>query len=238
MRTTLILCLLALGSGIGCGGDDTTTTADAPNVPAMITITGTASERSASGSNPKAGVMVAAYKNSDAATVVAMSTTDAAGMYTLTIPTGGAPIDGYVKATVTGLVDTYLYPPKPLIADFSGASLNMITQGTLDLLSGTLCGSGQEATKGVIAVLIVDAAMTPIEGATATGTPAPAKICYNGSSGLPDRNATVTQPDGVAYMLNVGPGEVTVNASKSGLTFVSHKVNARAGVFTTTPISP
>lgn len=203
----------------------------------MITISGTATKREGTSSNPAAGVMVGAYKNSDPNTTVATATTDAAGMYTMTVPTGGTAVDGYLKATLSGFLDTYLYPPKPLADNFDGASLNIINQSTLDLLSGTLCGAAQDGTKGLVAVLVVDAADMPVAGATITGSPAPAKYCYN-SGGFPNKNATMTDTDGIAYMINLPPGEVTVSATKSGSTFLAHKVNARAGTLTTTPIQP
>ncbi len=209
-----------------------------PNVPATITVSGMAAEKSATGTTPKAGVMVAAYRNSDPSTPVVMATTDASGNYTLMIPTNGMPLDGYVKATLTGLIDTYLYPPRPLAADFANASIFMITTQTRDALSGALCGSAQLDTNGAIAVLVEDAANMPIAGATISSTPAAAKYCYNGSSGLPDKTVTVTAADGIGYVLNVPAGEVTVSAAKSGSMFFSHKVNARAGALTTTLIQP
>lgn len=182
--------------------------------------------------------MIGAYRNSDANTAVATATSDASGNYTLTITTNGTPLDGYLKATLTGYIDTYLYPPKPLVADFSSASIYMITPQTRDALSGALCRSMQEVGKGAVAVLVEDAPSMPVAGATISSTPAAAKYCYNGSNGLPDPNAMATVADGIGYMLNLPAGEVTVSASKSGSTFSSHKVNARADVLTTTLIEP
>jgi len=233
MRTTLILCLFALG----CGDDGGGSNPDASTAPAMITVSGTATKREGTSSNPAAGVVVNGYKNSDPNTSLVMATTDAAGMYSLVIPTGGVALDGYLKATLTGFLDTYLYPPKPLDADFASASLNMVNQSTLDLLSGTLCGMAQDGAKGLVAVLVVDANFMPVAGATISSTPTAAKYCYN-MGGFPNKNATMTDTDGIAYMINLAPGDVTVNASKSGSTFLSHKVNARAGTLTTTPIAP
>jgi hypothetical protein len=235
MRTTLILCLFALGCGDDGGGGGGQMDAP-PNVPATITVSGIATERSTS-STPRMGVMIGAYRNSDPNTPVATATTDAAGMYTLTITTNGMPLDGYVKATYTGLLDTYLYPPKPLIADFDGASIFMVSSSTLGLLSNLLCRNDQDLAKGLVAVLVTDAADMPVAGAAVSSTPAAAKYCYN-MGGNPTGDATMTDVDGIGYMLNLPPGEVTVSASKSGSTFFSHKVNARAGTLTTTVIQP
>lgn len=220
-----------------CGGDDGSGSPDASNVPATITVSGMATKRENTSSSAAAGVMVSAYQTADPSTAVANATTDAAGNYSMMITTNGKPLDGYLKATLATFLDTYLYAPKPLDADFSSASINMINTGTLGLLSGTLCGNAQDAAKGVIAVLVVDAANMPVAGAAVSSSPAAAKYCYN-SGGFPNKSSTMTDTDGIAYMLNVAPGQVTVSATKTGTTFASHAVNARAGTFTTTVIEP
>jgi len=237
MRFTIasaaFILLSACGDDGGGGGGDV----DAPNVPAMITLSGTASEK---GLNTQmlSGVTIGAYRNSDPNTAVATTMSDASGNYTFAITTNGMPLDGYLKANLAGYIDTYLYPPKPLVADFSAASIYMITTETRDALSGALCGSAQMDANGAVAVLVEDATSTPVAGASISSQPAAAKYCYNGSNGFPDKMATATVADGIGYMLNLPPGEVTVAASKSGSTFFSHKVNARAGVLTTTLIQP
>jgi hypothetical protein len=234
MRSILISVLCVTTA---CG-DDGGGTADAVNVPAMVNVMGTATGRMDLNSMPLPGVTVTAYRVGNDTTVMAMATTDASGNYTLTIPTNGMPLDGYIKGTIAGYVDVYLYPPRPVTKDYTGASLNLLTQGTIDLLSGTLCGSLQMSAMGAIGVIVRDAAEVAVGGAAVSSSPTAAKYCYNGSSGLPDRQATMTAMDGTAYMLNVAAGNVTVSATKSGSTFMSHPVNARAGVLTTTTIEP
>jgi hypothetical protein len=229
------LVLLSVPAFVACGGSDKPSV-DAPVVSQTIMVSGTASEVSATGSNPSPGVLVQAFANSAETTPVAMATTDASGNYTLVITTGGAPVDGFVKGTKAGLLDTYLYAPITLTADFAGASLNMVTQSTFDLLSNTLCAANQVPTNGAIAVIVHDAAGMPVAGATVTSSPAASKYCYN-MGAFPNKSATVTDVDGIAYMFNV-TGNATVSAAKSGLTFHTHAVNARAGAFTTTLIQP
>jgi hypothetical protein len=162
--------------------------------------------------------------------------TDASGNYTLMIPTNGVALDGFLKATKPGLVDTYLYPPEPLTEDFAGASLNMVSPTTFGLLADTLCRANQEAAKGTIAILVNDAAGMPVAGATVASNPAAPTTCYNGSNGLPSSMATETSTDGVGYLFNV-TGNVSVSAMGSA-TFRSHQVNARAGALTTTLVQP
>jgi hypothetical protein len=235
MRFNLAVPLVVLLGA--CGGDDggSSTPDAASNVPAMITISGEATKREGITETAAAGAVVAAYKSSDPSTPVAMTTTDANGMYTMTFATGGAPLDGYLKATLAGFLDLYLYPPRPLVADFDGASLNIINQSTLDLMH-TICQASADPAKSVIAVLVADAAETAIAAAKVSANPAAGKYCYNGSNGLPDSAGTMTVADGIAYMLNAPVGEVTVSAMTTGSAFGSHKVTVRAGTFTTTVI--
>jgi hypothetical protein len=232
MKYPLYLLLLATAA---CGGDDgTMTMADAPPAAQTIAISGTAAQRSTSGAVPIEGVTVAAFANTDESTPLATATTDADGNYTLMIDTHGVALEGYLKATMAGMVDTYLYPSAPVTSDFPDASLNMLAPETLDLLANTLCRANQETTNGMIAVEVRDASGMPVQGATVSSTPAASLYCYN-SGAFPSPSATSTDIDGIAYMFNV-TGDVTVTASKSGATFTSTKLKARGGTLTTTRI--
>ncbi len=202
----------------------------------MIKISGTASGRSGTSSSPLSGVTISAFKNSDETTAIQTATSAADGTYSLEITTGGQPLDGFVKATITGFIDTYLYAPAPLAADFASASINMVDSSTYDLLANTLCAGSQVTTNGVIALEVQDDSGNTIAGATATTTPAPTGVCYD-LNGFPNKTATATATDGIAYIFNV-TGEATVSASLTGMTFMSHQVNARAGALTTTIVAP
>lgn len=244
--TTRLACVLLLTSLVACGDDGNNTPTDGAgsgsgsgsgsNVPAMITVMGKAQSNNGSSTMPLSGVMIGAYANSDENTPVATTTSDTSGNYTLTITTNGHALDGYIKATIPTYLDTYLYPPAPLAADFSGASLNIITSSTYGLVS-TLCQGNQLDTNGGVAAEVVDAAMMPVAGATVSATPAASKYCYNsgGSPSLPSGSATATAVDGLSYMFNL-TGDATVSATKSGTTFRSHALKARAGALTTTLI--
>jgi hypothetical protein len=227
-----------------CGGDDGNGGGDAQppdspvSVPAMITVTGTASARGVGSSTPVEGVAVGAFRTSDEATPVVSTTTDAQGMYTLVIPTNNMPVDGFIKATKSGFADTYLYPPAPLVADFAGGSINMLSnEGQLPTydLSYTFCTAGTvDPSKGIIGVIVNDSSGTPVAGATTAADPAATKSCYTDGTN-PSGSATATAADGVALMFNV-LGNETVSATKSGLTFKSHTVKAFPNSFTTTLI--
>jgi hypothetical protein len=232
MRRAVLLLTLA-----ACGGDDGATTPDATPLPPFLHCSGKAEAYSASGATPLEGVRVGGYRTNDETTEVTYTITAADGTYSIDLPTNGVPVDGYFKATKDGYMDTYLYPDGPVKKDFSGARVAMIAPDTFTLLTDTLCGANQQASNAAIVAIVSDAADTPVAGATIGSSPAATKYCYN-EGGFPNRMATQTDTDGIAYYLNVPAGHVTVNALKAGLTLPSHSVMARAGVITTTLIRP
>jgi len=85
------LCVLA-----ACGGDDGGSV-DAQTAPAMINVSGTASEIGLGGRDPVEGVVVEAYREGQAP-VVAMATSGADGTFTIVVQTGGVALDGYLLA--------------------------------------------------------------------------------------------------------------------------------------------
>jgi hypothetical protein len=230
IRVLAAVVLAACGGG-GNSGDGST---DGSNVPTTISVSGVASEVGLGGRSPVAGVLVEAYRNGNDTTVVAMATTDAAGMYTLMVPTNGAALDGYLLAKHSPHKNTYLYPAAPLAADTSAATVLLLTESAFDTAS-SLAQAPQEPGKGWIGIMVIDAANNPVAGATISSSPA-GTTRYNNANGFPNKDATATGADGVAYVFNVTAGKVTVNASKSGSTFRSHDVMARADQVTTTLI--
>jgi hypothetical protein len=241
----VMFCIAACGgSGGGMNtGDDDGPMPDAkvfmdapPNVPPQLVISGTTTERGLSGTTAVAGVTVAVYKNGNESSSLVSAMSDAQGNFTMMVPTGGMPIDGYLLATKSGYVDLYMYPTGAFIANSESNDINMITPGNKDFLN-SLAGGNQMAGKGLIGLAVVDGQGNPVEGATVSSTPAAGAYRYTDSGGLPSSSAMKTSADGVAFMFNVPNGQITVSASKSGMTFKSHVVTARADKMTTTGIS-
>ena len=58
------------------------------------------------------------------------------------------------------------------------------------------------------------------------------------SGNTPSQTATSTYTDGVAYLFNETPGEITVSAMHPSMTFASHGLKAWPDVLTTTVIVP
>jgi hypothetical protein len=236
-RVVLAALLAACGSSSSPGGttDGNNSTIDSPPAPAMIKLSGIAQSKGTS-TAPLQGVAIAAFANSAPTTPIAMTTSAADGTFTLDITTNGTALDGFLKATISGYIDTYLYPPIQVAADYSGVTVFMVTSSTYDLLANTLCKGNQLTTNGAIAAEVLDASAMAIAGAKVSSSPAATKYCYN-QGGFPNSSAMMTDTDGIGYMLNV-TGDATVSATKSGTTFHSHSVNARAGALTLTIIQP
>lgn len=244
MKAQLSILVFAVACGGGGssngGGDDDGAAPDAPkvyldappSVPAMIALSGVAEKQEQSGSTPLAGIAIAIMKRGSD-TPLATATTDAQGKYSVMVATGGAPIDGYVKATKTGYVDTYAYPGAAWLADSTQADANMLDSTTYGLLVGF---GGGSSDKGVIALGVFDTAMQPVAGAEVASTPASGVYKYSDAGGLPT-GTDATMADGHAFMFDVPDGDVTVKATKSGATFKPHALVAKPGAFTTTVVT-
>jgi hypothetical protein len=195
---------------------------------------GTTSAAGLSGETPEKGIAVTAYKASDDS-VVATGSSDGSGNFTLTITTGGVALDGYLEAVGSSYLPTYLYPPKPLTADFSGATVELLT---MQLLSeaATFGSTDQTAGDGFIGAEVLDASGAEVAGAVMTSSSG--KVEYDTTGLLPSSTATSTGSDGRSYVFSVTPGSITVGATKSGTTFSSHTIKAYANAVTETIIEP
>jgi hypothetical protein len=213
--------------GFGCVNDPLPTTA-----PALVTVNG-AIRKGALSPQPVSGAIITAYRIG-APDTIAADTSNTPGDYIISITTGGTPVNGYLKVTASGQLDTYAYPSRPLAANLT-TNVLMPTQNEIDFL-GVAVGVTQSASNGFIGVVVKDCFGATVAGATVTTTPA-GTVKYN-SAGAPSGSATSTSTDGVAYVFNVPAGDVTVKANGGGETLRQHVVTARAGTVTLTEIQP
>jgi hypothetical protein len=203
-----------------------------PNVPAMITIGGTARDSGQSSSTPLAGVAIALKSRADDSTI-ASATSDAQGKYSMSVTTGGHVVDAYILATKSGYTDAASFPAAPFQADAPMADSNLVTTNNFNLLG---LYTGQQSSMGIVVAELLDASDMPVQGATVSSTPAAAKYMYSDSSGTP-ADLPSTNTDGTAFLINVSAGSVMITATKSGSSFKSHAVTARANTFTSTVIT-
>jgi len=213
--------------GFECVNDALPTTA-----PALIQVDGQILGNALS-PGPISGAIVTAFKIGVAESL-AVDTSNTPGFYALSITTGGTPVNGYLRATHSGQVDTYAYPARPLAGPLT-TNVLMPTQSELDFLALAVSVT-QSASNGFIGVVVKDCTGNPVAGATVTTNPG-GTVKYN-SAGAPSSGATSTSDDGVAYVFNVPAGNVTVRANGGGETLREHAVNARAGKVTLTEIQP
>jgi hypothetical protein len=237
MRRLLLALPIALAAcgdssgpaaGFECLGAPIPTTA-----PATVTVSGRV-EQNALSPTALGGAVVIAFRVG-ATDTLAIDTSFTSGSYSLSVSTGGTPVNGYLRATESGHVDTYAYPSRPLFADLA-TDILMPTTNELAFL-GTVVGVTQAAGNGFIGMIVKDCNGTTLAGATVTTSPAGSAVRYNSGSS-PSSTATSTSSDGVAYVFNLPAGNVTVMANVSGHTLRQHIVNARADVVTLTEIQP
>jgi hypothetical protein len=213
--------------GFECLGAPIPTTA-----PATVTVSGQI-RQNALAPTALGSAIVLAFRVG-ATDTLAADTSNTPGFYSLSITTGGTPVNGYLRVTHSGFVDTYAYPSRPLLADLS-TNVLMPTSNELAFL-GTAVGVTQAAGNGFIGVIVKDCNGTAIAGATVSTNPA-GTVRYNSGS-TPSSTATSTSADGIAYVFNVTAGNVTVMANAGGNVLRQHIVNARADVVTLTEIQP
>ena len=233
-----LLALMAAGLA-ACGGDSSGPDARfaclgqalPTTAPATIVITGQAADIVTQG--PVSSAPVFAFRTGDTTTLAA-DTTNTPGFYSLTISTGGSPVDGYLRVTQSTYMTTYAYPAQPLRGDTVNNIL-MVTPTEFSLLAAA-AGIMPQPGKAFIGVVVKDCTGAAITGATVTSTPG-ATVLYN-VAGVPSSSATATAADGIAYIANVAAGNVTIMATASGHTLRQHVVNAHADAITLTEIRP
>ena len=214
--------------GFECLGQPLPTTA-----PAAINVSGRVTANITSPA-PVPHAFVYAFRRGDT-TPLAGDTTDTVGNYSLMITTGGTPVDGYIAATDSNHhLNTFAYPSVPLTTDLTENVL-MVSSTEFGILAAA-AGITPVAGDGFIAVVVKNCQGTAIAGAKVTSSPA-GEVRYN-VGGLPSTTASSTADDGVAYIANVAPGNVTVMSTASGHTLRQHVVGAQANSITLTEIRP
>jgi hypothetical protein len=203
-----------------------------PNVPAMITIAGTAYDNGQSSATPLAGVAITLKSRADDSTL-ASATSDAQGKYSLSVTTGGHVVDAYILATKSGYTDAAAFPPAPFAADAAMADSNLITTNNFNLLG---LYTGQQASNGIVVAEVLDASSMPVAGAKVSSSPAAGSYMYSDSTGKP-AGMPSTNTDGTAFLINVAAGPVSISATKDGATFKTHSVTAKPNTFTSTVIT-
>jgi len=179
------------------------------------------------GAKPIAGAKVSAFIQIDESTPVDDTTTNDQGVFALRVP---SPFDGFLRVTEPGYVPSFSYPADVLADDLVNLALPLVTQATLDALYQAT-GVGDE-THAQIGLAVIDALAKPVPGVAVYCDP-PAIDKYNRNS-IPDKVATTTDTDGIAYLLDAVP-DAPVAVGAPG--FNVHEVTARRGTLTITALA-
>jgi len=216
-----------LPAGFQCSGQPLPTTA-----PALVNVSGSVEDIISAAAI--SGASVKAFRVGDT-TTLASTTTTTPGAYAVSIASGGTPVNGYLHVNDGGThMDAYVYPAVPLATDLT-ETVKMVTSSEFAVFAAA-AGITPVAGDGFIAVVVTDCQGATVGGATVTSTPA-GTVRYN-VAGTPSSTASVTAADGIAYIANVAPGDVTIKATAGGVTMRQHVVTAYANSVTLTAIQP
>jgi hypothetical protein len=179
----------------------------------MITISGTTFSRGLT-TVPLSGVAVAIVTSTGS--TLGTSTTDASGKFSIPIATGGTPVDGFIRATTSGYVETDFYPSVPWTADQTVTEIDCITP-TIRTYIAEEVSTTLDPDAGQAFVQLVDCQGKAISGATASATPAGQTFYV--ANGSPTTTATMTDVSGSAFLLNLPLGAITL-AGRTGSTML------------------
>jgi hypothetical protein len=187
-----------------------------------VTIAGTTDTFSTNGPSPLGSVTVESYKVGNATALDTKVSDMTTGAFTTgNLATGGTPLDGYVKASLTAYRTTFLYPPNKVVANLAAVPVPMISDATFMQLNQLV--QQQDATNGVLLLTIADCALMPISGGTLTVKQGNASVGTVLDVGQLTMQSAL---DGLYLVANVPDGDTTIGASYSTMTFPSHVVTA------------
>lgn len=234
--TTLAGCTQVLGIERLSGGD-AGVTADGPRdsgpdgpPPNTIRISGT-TQKETPAPQPLGEVLIEYMTLNDQVVVQTTSGPDA--KFTLSVPSGGNPLEGYLRASTTDPRNavTTQYFAAPIRADVADFVVRMADTGAIAQLA-SLCGA-DTANSGVVVVSNRDATGAAVAGATANTTPVGKYCALDG--GLPKQtNVSGAQGDVFAFGLPEGRADVDV-IDPRGAPLPRRTVRAHVGQLTVIP---
>ena len=218
-----------------------------------ITLAGTVQELSINGAQPSVGALdganVAACIGNCVGTNhlanVAMSGPQ--GAFSMaSVPTGGTPVDGYVKMSKAGDRTTLVFPPDPFVANLAGIPMLTFTDtpngGAFAFITG-LAGVTQDAGKGVMTLEITDCANKPIaDSANVTLVVKQGGTDVAGTTVF-DLGSLQPQAAGTYFVFNVPANTttqvgVTYMMGSTPVTFRAHNVRVESAATTATIVRP
>jgi hypothetical protein len=219
--STLQTTIQYTGPDFSCVGNSSTTAVD------PLVISGTVQSYMATAVGPTSGVLVQAYRADNS--LVTSSTTDASGNFSLSIPTGGVPFNGYLFMTKSGFVPASAYWSKPLTQATISTPF-VFSSVALGFFYG-LAAQSQNPDDGTVVFSVADCSGAPINDAMLAPSPTGYGPRSAGSLGL---------PPGVPnyWTFNQPAGDATVQPSADGNIFGLISFTAFSGQSTYISITP
>ncbi len=214
-----------------CLGSSSTVAAD------PLPVGGTVQSFGSSGVEPLSGVLVQAFRLDDS--LVASTTTDAQGKFSLSITTGGVPFNGYLFMTRADLVPASVYWSKPLTSATTSTPF-MLNSGTETLLY-QLADSTANPNDGTVAFSVADCAGTPLIDSPNAGVFVGITQAGSGvGSGPYDILTQFGLPPGLPsyWYFNVAPGQTTSFVNAEGAQFGQTSFTVIAGQSTHVIVTP
>lgn len=215
-----------------CGGPDAARPPDAPTLPAALAclddpppatappeVSVSSRIRDTTTGEPVAGVAYEIVRRSDDS-VAGTALTAADGSVTTTAPTGGGPLDAYVRYGKAGYATFYNYFAHPLVT--AVATEDGITTPA-DYRAGFPPDLPPDPAAGVLQLAVRDCDGMPLQGAEVTLTPPAARVVGEATD---------------AFALNVPAGPVEIAATYQGIAVPPVAVAVHAGSVTYLEMRP
>ncbi len=135
------------------------------------------------------------------------------------VPTGGTPLNAYLKVTKASHRTTNVFPAEPLKADLAGIPALAFSTSAFQGATLFLQVSQNDNLNGTVAVVVTDCANTPITGATVT-----VKQNGNDVGTIVDAGSFSAQTAGTFIAFDVPPGDTEIGATVNGMTFRTHTI--------------
>lgn len=169
--------------------------------------------------------------------VLGTTMTNATGDFSKTLATGGVPVSGHLRATLSGYMQTFVYPSRPIDADKAMLPIAMTTTAGMTTIA-QLGGVTYDSAKAMFNVAVLDCDTNLVQGATITTNPQ-GTLRYSDMSGTPTAGLSATTSFGGAWVFNVTAGSVLITGqTMDGIQFRSVSVNALAGAWTVIGLQP
>jgi hypothetical protein len=221
-------------AGPFCVGFDLPQTADDP-----IAVAGGVYTINLDGATPVGGANLVVFddEGNEVASATSVADGPTVGDFLFGVPTGGVPVNGFIEAEAETYRPTRVFPPTPLRADLDNVAVLMLTPENFGLLNNVLLQESQDPELGWVGVAVLDAGGSPIAGVTVSSVPAAGAVHYNEDE-FPNSGATETDADGVAYLVNVPVGPLTVYVDGAPTEMRPTTIDVVAGLTTTVGVVP